>query len=81
MAFLWYSTQTVGGRTAIASRLFDLLRQAGIPEDFILFDPLVLAVSVESDAGLVTPEAVRAVHHAVPQSLPGKKDSDLMKSC
>ena len=52
---------TVGARIAIASRLFDRLTKAGVPEDYIYFDPLVLAVSVESDAGLVTLETIKAL--------------------
>ncbi len=56
------------GRIAIASRLFDRLMKAGIPEDYIYFDPLVLAVSVESDAGLVTLETIRALRSQFPQS-------------
>ncbi len=60
--------KTVEGRTAIASRLFDRLMTAGIPEDHIYFDPLLLAVSVETDAGLVTLETVRALRNKFPGS-------------
>jgi len=60
--------KAIDGRIAIASRLFDRLIQAGIPEDFIYFDPLVLAVSVESDAGLVTLETIRALRSKFPRS-------------
>ncbi len=60
--------KTVDGRIAIAARLSDRLNQAGIPEGFIYFDPLVMAVSVESDAALVTLEAIRALHLKFPKS-------------
>ncbi|OGP93178.1 MAG: hypothetical protein A2156_08485 [Deltaproteobacteria bacterium RBG_16_48_10] len=60
--------KTVEGRMAIASRLFDRLVQAGFPEDFIYFDPLVLAVAVESEAGLVTLETIRALRAKFPKS-------------
>jgi len=60
--------KTVDARTAIAARLFDRLMRVGIPEDYIYFDPLVLAVSVESDAGLVTLETIRALRSKFPQS-------------
>ena len=60
--------KAIDGRIAVASRLFDRLIKAGIPEDFIYFDPLVLAVSVESDAGLVTLETIRALRSRFPRS-------------
>ena len=53
--------KAVEARLAIASRLFDRLMKADIPEDCIYFDPLVLAVSVESDAGSVTLETIRGL--------------------
>jgi cobalamin-dependent methionine synthase I len=60
--------KTIEGRIAVSSRLFDRLIKAGIPEDYIYFDPLVLAVSVESDAGLVTLETIRALRSKFPKS-------------
>jgi 5-methyltetrahydrofolate--homocysteine methyltransferase len=60
--------KTIEGRIAIALRLYDRLIKAGIPEDYIYFDPLVLAVSVESDAGLVTMETIRALRSKFPKS-------------
>lgn len=60
--------KTIEGRIDIALRLYDRLIKAGIPEDYIYFDPLVLAVSVESDAGLVTMETIRALRSKFPKS-------------
>jgi cobalamin-dependent methionine synthase I len=56
------------GRIEIASRLFDRLMKAGIPEDYVYFDPLVLTVSVDSDAALVTLETIHALRKQFPQS-------------
>ena len=60
--------KTVEGRVAIASRLFDRLVQAGIPEDSLYFDPLVLAISVEPEAALVTLETIRTLRSKFPKS-------------
>ena len=60
--------KTVEGRMGIASRLFDRLVKAGISEDHIYFDPLVLAVAVQSDASLVTLETIRALRCKFPGS-------------
>ena len=60
--------KTIEGRIATASKLFDRLMKAGIPEDYIYFDPLVLAVSVESDAALVTLETIQAMRARFPKS-------------
>jgi 5-methyltetrahydrofolate--homocysteine methyltransferase len=53
--------KTVEERVAIASRLFDSLTRAGVPADYIYFDPLVLAVSVEPDAATITLETMKAL--------------------
>ena len=60
--------KTTEGRIGIASRLFGLLTEAGIPPGSIYFDPLVLTISVESDAALVTLETIRALRSRFPDS-------------
>ncbi len=60
--------KTIEGRIDVAFRLYDRLTQSGIREEHIFFDPLVLAVSVESDAGLVTLETIRALRDKFPKS-------------
>jgi 5-methyltetrahydrofolate--homocysteine methyltransferase len=60
--------KTIEGRIAVADRLYKRLLQAGLPEDYIYFDPLVLAISVESDAGLVTLDTIRALRSHFPKS-------------
>ncbi|RPJ04185.1 MAG: methyltetrahydrofolate cobalamin methyltransferase [Deltaproteobacteria bacterium] len=60
--------KTTEGRMDVASRLFDPLTQAGISPGHIYFDPLVLAVSVESEAALVTLSTIRALRSRFPDS-------------
>jgi cobalamin-dependent methionine synthase I len=60
--------KTIEGRVTIALRLYDRLINAGIPEDYIYFDPLALAISVESGAGLMTIETIVALRSKFPQS-------------
>ncbi len=60
--------KTIEGRVSVASRIFGRLTNAGIPEEYIYFDPLVLAISVESSAGLVTLETIRALRSTFPKS-------------
>ena len=60
--------KTVEERIAIASRLFDRLTEAGIAPEDVYFDPLMLAISVESEAALVTLETIRALRSKFPRS-------------
>lgn len=60
--------KTLEGRVGIASRLFDRLTEVGVPADYLYFDPLVLTLSVDSDAALVTLETIRALRTKFPQS-------------
>ena len=58
--------KTLERRIAIASRLFDRLTQAGTPPEDVYFDPLMLAISVESEAAVVTLETIRALRSRFP---------------
>lgn len=60
--------RTVEERMMIASRLFDRLTQAEIPPEHIYFDPLMLAVSVEPEAALVTLATIEALRSRFPIS-------------
>ena len=60
--------KSVEGRIGIASQLFDRLTQAGVAPEQVYFDPLVLTVSVESEAATVTLEAIRALRSGFPNS-------------
>jgi len=50
-----------GQRVAIAHRIVDRAKSVGIPQEDIIVDCLVLTISTDSKAGLVTLEAVRRV--------------------
>jgi cobalamin-dependent methionine synthase I len=60
--------KTTEGRIDIASRLFELMTRGGLPPEFLYFDPLMLAVSVEPEAAMVTLETVRALRSGFPDS-------------
>jgi 5-methyltetrahydrofolate--homocysteine methyltransferase len=51
--------KTVEERLAIATKLFKRLKKGGVPPDHIYFDPLVLSISVEPEAAMLTLEAIR----------------------
>ncbi|MGQ9646570.1 MAG: dihydropteroate synthase [Thermodesulfobacteriota bacterium] len=55
-------------RIAIAKRLFERLNAGGLPPENIYFDPLVLSVAVEPDAGITTLETIRSLRKNFPQS-------------
>jgi 5-methyltetrahydrofolate--homocysteine methyltransferase len=60
--------KTMEERIAIAKRLFERLTEGGIPSDNIYFDPLVLSVAVEPDAGMTTLETIRSLRSNFPNS-------------
>jgi len=60
--------KTIDGRMAVAKRLFERLTEAGIPSDYIYFDPLVLSVAVETEAALIALETIRALRSIFPKS-------------
>jgi len=55
-------------RIAIARRLFERLTAGGIPSENIYFDPLVLSVAVEPDAGMTTLETIKSLRSNFPKS-------------
>lgn len=60
--------KAVDERIAIAKRLFKQLKDGGVPSDHIYFDPLVLSVAVEPDAGITTLETIRNLRSNFPDS-------------
>ena len=60
--------KTMEGRTAIAKRLFERLTGGGIPSESIYFDPLVLSVAMEPDAGITTLETIKSLRCNFPNS-------------
>jgi cobalamin-dependent methionine synthase I len=60
--------KTMKERIAIAKRLFERLTGGGIPSENIYFDPLVLSVAVEPDAGITTLETIKSLRSNFPNS-------------
>jgi len=61
-------SKTVGERIDIATVLYNKLIFAGIPDNYIYFDPLVLSVGVEPEAAIVTLETIRNLRSKFPNS-------------
>jgi 5-methyltetrahydrofolate--homocysteine methyltransferase len=57
---------TAEDRFAVAQKLYDLTSGAGLPGEDLWIDPLVLTVSADSNAGLVTLETLRLVKERLP---------------
>lgn len=57
----------VEGRLAIVQRLIGLAREAGIPDEKVYVDPLVMTIGASGDAGRVALGAVRAVKAEFPK--------------
>lgn len=55
-------------RIAIAKRLFERLNEGGLPPENIYFDPLVLSVAVDPDAGITTLETIQSLRSNFPDS-------------
>jgi len=53
---------TVEGRLTAIRGLFDELRRAGIDDERVYVDPLVMAIAANTESGRIALEAVRAVH-------------------
>jgi len=62
---------TAEDRFAVAQRLHDLLAGAGLPREDMWFDPLVMAVSADPTAALVTMETL----HLIKTRLPGVRST------
>lgn len=58
----------VAGRLAVARRLFDATRSAGVPDEKVYVDTLVMTIATNTDAGRVTLDTIRAVHGEFPQA-------------
>jgi cobalamin-dependent methionine synthase I len=60
--------KTVEKRIVVAKSLFERLTGGGIPSENIYFDPLVLSVAVEPDAGITTLETIKSLRSNFPDS-------------
>jgi len=58
---------TAGGRLEIVRRLVGLTREAGIPDEQVYVDPLVMTIGASGDAGRIALATVRAVKAEFPQ--------------
>ncbi|MDR1044784.1 MAG: dihydropteroate synthase [Candidatus Adiutrix sp.] len=58
--------ETVAGRLAVVRRLVGLCREQGLADEALYVDPLVMTISTNTQAGLVTLETIRAVKAEFP---------------
>ncbi len=58
--------QTVDDRLNIIAHLVNATRQAGISDDKLYIDPLIMAVSTSDDAGLIACETIRSIRRQYP---------------
>jgi len=56
----------VDGRLAVARRILERTRAAGVPDEQVYVDPLAIAVSTRQDGGLVALETMRALRAEAP---------------
>ncbi len=56
----------VAGRLAVAQKLFEATRAAGVPDEKVYVDTLVLTIATDTNAGRVTLDTIRAVHAEFP---------------
>ena len=59
--------KTIDQRMAIAETLFARLTKMSIPANYVYFDPLVLSVAVEPEAGIVALETIRRLRSNYPE--------------
>ena len=53
-------------RFAVAQQIYDLCTGAGLPAEDLWIDPLVMAVSADSDAGVVTMQTLKLIKERLP---------------
>ena len=53
--------QGVEGRLSVIRRVIERTRKAGVPDDRVYVDPLVIAISTDAESGKITLETMRAV--------------------
>jgi 5-methyltetrahydrofolate--homocysteine methyltransferase len=58
----------VDGRMAVVRKLFDATRGAGVPDEKVYVDTLVLTIATDTTAGRVTLDTIRAVRAEFPQA-------------
>lgn len=58
----------VESRMAVIGRLFEATRGAGVPDDRVFVDPLIMAVATDNQSGAVALETMRQVRAAYPEA-------------
>lgn len=59
---------TAGSRLDVARKIISLTREAGLPDEKIYLDPLVMTISTNTDAGRVTLQTIRLIREELPQA-------------
>ena len=59
---------SVDGRLAVVRRLFEAVRAAGMPDEKVYVDPLVMTIATNTDCGMITLDTIRTVHAEFPQA-------------
>lgn len=60
--------KTVAERMAVLERIFAATRAAGIADEKVFVDPLIMAVATDQQAGLIAFESIRAILETYPQA-------------
>lgn len=58
----------VNERLTVVRRLMDRTRDAGLPDEKVYIDPLVMAISTNTEAGVIALETMRAVRAEFPEA-------------
>ncbi len=59
---------TVAARLTVVKRLLETTRAAGVPDDRVYIDPLVMTIATDTEAVGITLDAIRVVHAEYPQA-------------
>jgi len=59
---------SVEKRLAVVRRLFEATRGAGVPDDKVYVDPLVMTIATNTDCGWIALDTIRAVRAEYPQA-------------
>jgi 5-methyltetrahydrofolate--homocysteine methyltransferase len=58
----------VDGRMAVVAKLFTATRKAGVPDETVYLDPLVMAIATDNQGGAVALETMRRVRAEFPEA-------------
>jgi 5-methyltetrahydrofolate--homocysteine methyltransferase len=59
---------SVDARMAVVRRLFEATRGAGVPDEKVYVDPLVMTIATNTECGAITLDTIRAVRAEFPQA-------------